>query len=339
MNPRKLCALPFLLSACLCLHAQTTAEPTTRPASLTEREVSFKTVDGLTLPGTLTLPATPKGAPKPSVAVLEQGSGVHDRNATVGQNKFFQQLAYGLAARGVASLRYDRRAKVDLKSFKTHADLDHEVVLDAVSALAFVQTLPDIDAGAIFYAGHSLGAELGPDVVAMRLAQKPASVRGMLLLSGIARPPDVVINEQIQVLGAAQGGTPEQIAAIQEQWTNVWNAARNPATPADTPLGVGAQLPATYWRDWLRRDPVATMRKLPVPTLLTRGNDDVNAPHADFVLLKAAASTSGSDAREFAGLNHIYMPAGSGMAMMAAGTVSPEFLDYIAKWITHIAAR
>jgi uncharacterized protein len=312
------------------------------PAGVTESAVSFPTTDSLTLPGTLTLPPAPpadskgKPVPRPPIAVLVQGSGVQDRDATVGPNKFFQQLAWGLAERGVATLRYDRRAKVDLNNFMQHADLEHEVVIDAASALAFVQTLPSVDSSRVFLVGHSLGAQLAPDTVALRLSQQPNSVRGMVLLSGVARPTDQVLDEQIRTLGKLQGGTPAQIDQVAKRWTDIWVQARDPNIPADKRIGVGASLPVSYWRDWLRRDPVATMHKLSLPTLVMRGAKDLNATHADFDLLKSAATAPGSDAHEFAGLNHIYMQLEgepNGTDIMKPGKVAPEFMDYLAAWL------
>jgi uncharacterized protein len=329
------------------LQANADAKKPHVPAGVTESPVSFITADGLALPGTLTLPPAPlppdpkKPAPKPPVAVLEQGSGVQDRDATVGANKFFQQLAWGLAERGVATLRYDRRAKVDMENFIQHADLDHEVVLDAAAALAFAQALPQVDPARVFLVGHSLGAQLAPDTVALRLSQQAGSVRGMALLSGIARPIDQVLDEQIRTLGKTQGGTPEQIDQVAKHWADVWAQAKDPATPADRRIGVGASLPVTYWRDWLRRDPVATMRTLAVPALVTRGTKDVNSTHADFELLKAAATAPGSEAREFTGLNHLYIPlAGepNGGDVFTPGKVSPEFMDTLAAWLLHTGA-
>ncbi len=44
--------------------------------------------------------------------VLVHGSGFGDRDATVGQIKLFKDLALGLASRGIAVLRYDKRSRV-----------------------------------------------------------------------------------------------------------------------------------------------------------------------------------------------------------------------------------
>jgi len=115
------------------------------PSGAVEWQITFAAAEGLTLPGTLTLPAVDLKQAKPPLAVLEQGSGVQDRDGTAGPNKIQQQLAWGLAARGIATLRYDRRAKVAPQTFAVHPDLDHEVVLDAIAALAWAGTVPDTD--------------------------------------------------------------------------------------------------------------------------------------------------------------------------------------------------
>jgi uncharacterized protein len=60
------------------------------------------------LPGTLSLP---KGdGPFPAV-ILVHGSGPLDRDETIGPNKPFRDLAHGLASRGIAVLRYEKRTK------------------------------------------------------------------------------------------------------------------------------------------------------------------------------------------------------------------------------------
>jgi hypothetical protein len=70
------------------------------PSALTEREV---TVAGV--PGTITTPLSP--GPHPAVVLLA-GSGPLDRDETIGRNKPFKDLAWGLATAGVASARFDK---------------------------------------------------------------------------------------------------------------------------------------------------------------------------------------------------------------------------------------
>lgn len=331
-----LTALLFLVPT-LAFSQQAPPVPDTKPtppAGVEERQVQFPT-DGLMDPGTLTLPSKHSG--KVPIAVMVQGSGVQDRDSTIGPNKIFQQFAWGLAQRGIATLRYDRRPKFDPASMKAHMDLDHEIVIDAASALAYCDTLSEIDPAKVFLLGHSLGAEMAPDIVAVRLKQRPASVRGMILMSGVARPIDVVILDQMRTLGKAQGGTQQQIDSLVAAWTAVFTAARDPKTPDSELLGVpgmGQKIPASYWRDWLRREPLVTLATLPIPTLVLRGTNDLNSTHQDFEMLQKTTTAHGSAGREFIGLNHEYIATnGDGRGASIAGQVSTEALDTIAHWI------
>ena len=58
------------------------------------------------LAGTITLPNGE--GPFPGV-VLVHGSGPNDRDETIGPNKTFKDIAWGLATNGIAVLRYDKR--------------------------------------------------------------------------------------------------------------------------------------------------------------------------------------------------------------------------------------
>ena len=76
-----------------------------KQASFTEKPLEL-TDQGYTLPGTLTLPNGP--GPFPAV-VLVHGSGPHDEDETIGPNKPFKDLAWGLASHGIAVYRYTKR--------------------------------------------------------------------------------------------------------------------------------------------------------------------------------------------------------------------------------------
>jgi pimeloyl-ACP methyl ester carboxylesterase len=317
--------------------------PTPVPDDAIERELTFPS-DGLTVPATLTLPhdaksRVSKGVP---IVVLVQGSGVQDRDETVGANKVFQQLAWGLAQRGIATLRYDRRPKFDAANFAQHFDLDHEVVIDAANALAFCASVPEADPSQVFLLGHSLGAQLAPYIVQRRLQEKPNSVRGYILLAGVETPIDQTILRQVAEFSKADGSPDspekdEQVKASVAKWQAIFAQVNDPRTPGDKVVGPG-NVPAAYWRDWIKRDPAAIMKQLPIPALVLRGELDRNVVHEDFTALSAAATVPGSKSEEFPGLNHLFMPVKDEHAdELQPGKISPEVLNTISGWIEAIA--
>ena len=77
-------------------------------AGATSQEVTLETPTGK-LYGTLELP---NGSSPFTVALIHPGSGPTDRdgnNPISGQNDGLKMLAQGLAAQGIASLRFDKR--------------------------------------------------------------------------------------------------------------------------------------------------------------------------------------------------------------------------------------
>src|SRR5437762_6888598 len=94
-------------------------------------------------------PAPRRGqGPFPGV-VLVHGSGPEDQDETIGPNKPFKDLAWGLASRGIAVLRYTKRtaqygAKMRLDSTFT---VEEETLADARAALALAAAQPEVDRG------------------------------------------------------------------------------------------------------------------------------------------------------------------------------------------------
>jgi pimeloyl-ACP methyl ester carboxylesterase len=93
-------------------------------------------------------------------ALLIQGSGVHDRNGSMPSFNFrsnlYERLARELAARGIASLRYDKRG------FNLPADAPRDYSLttrlaDASAALMVLKEQSEV-AGETLIIGHSEGA-------------------------------------------------------------------------------------------------------------------------------------------------------------------------------------
>ena len=151
------------------------------PEAFEERAIVLNEGTDWELPGTLTLPVG-KG-PFPAV-VLVHGSGPNDRDETIGPNKPFRDLAWGLATQGVAALRYDKRSKVHAGKMAALESMtvDDEVIADAVAAVRLLRQTDEVDPDRVFVIGHSLGGHLAP-----RVAAEADGVAGVVILSG-ARP-------------------------------------------------------------------------------------------------------------------------------------------------------
>jgi hypothetical protein len=151
-------------------------------SKFTEEEVSVGK-GLLSLPGTLALP---KGdGPFPAV-VLVHGSGPNDRDETIGPNKLFRDLAHGLASRGIAVLRYEKRTKhhpIMMALAVNRITVKEETVDDAVAACDVLASHEKIDPTRILVLGHSLGGMLIP-----RIGKAKDGIAGFISLAGSTRP-------------------------------------------------------------------------------------------------------------------------------------------------------
>jgi dienelactone hydrolase len=234
-------------------------------------------VPGLSLPGTVTLPAG--AGPFPAV-ILIAGSGPNDRDETFGPNKPFKDWSDGLAARGVASLRYDKRTLVNRAQLARRLSTftpTEEYVTDALAAVDLLRSRPEIDRRRVFVAGHSQGGTFAPKIV----TTQPA-VAGMVLLAGGSEPFGATLVRQTMFLAThndASGQPVEaQLAAVRRQAALIDDPNLTPTTPgADLPGG----LSPPYWLDLTHYNEIATARALPQPILLMQGDRDYQVTVTD----------------------------------------------------------
>ena len=142
------------------------------------------------LKGLITFPDE-VSSPVPAV-VMVHGSGPSNMDERVMKLTPFKDIAEGLAERGVASLRYDKRTFVYARKMrKTDVTVKEETVDDALLAVELLKQTPEIDRERIFILGHSMGAMLAP-----RIDAEGAGVRGLILMAGTPyRLEDIVINQ------------------------------------------------------------------------------------------------------------------------------------------------
>ena len=308
--------------------------PTPGADAVEERNISFLS-DGLKIPGVLALPKDRKG-PVP-IIVLVHGSGPHDADETIGPNKPFRDLAWGLAADGIATLRYEKRTHLAPDTFSAHPDLDHEVTFDAVAALAFASAQPEIDPKRVFLLGHSLGGTMAPVIAADRLKDAPGSVRGIIFLAGGALGIEETLMRQLLAQAKRQGEDQSQLDTIRKQWQGIFQTVNDPTTPVDEMVGTPPlRLPERYWRSWIAQDPAAELAKLGLPALVLRGTKDIQVSQADFDALARTNTVPGSENKQIDGVNHLMMPVAgdsTGQEYFQPAHVAPEVIQIIADWI------
>lgn len=306
------------------------APPPPIPADADYAEMETQVGEGAAaLPATLALP---RGTgPFPAV-VLVHGSGAHDRDETIGPNRPFLDIARGLAAQGIAVLRYEKRTRAHPQEFVGKVfGVDEETTHDAVRAVAALRASDGIDPERVFVLGHSQGGMLAPRIAAMS-----GHVAGLVLLAAPARSLlDIVIeqNRRLAVLddGAMSDAERAAIAAL----TSQVRAVRDPATEARAASLMGQ--PVGYWRSVDAVEPVAEARKLALPMLVLQGARDIQVVDADWQLWRRAFHADPKVAfKLYDALNHLGI-AGEGEGSLAEyqvpGHVDAALIGDIAAWI------
>ena len=303
------------------------------PAKSREREVTVGSGEWA-LPGTLSLPAGGSG-PFPAL-VLVHGSGPQDRDETVGGTKVFRDLAGGLAARGVAVLRYEKRTRAHGAKMKgLDVTPKEEVVDDALAALALLRAEAGVDPRRVALLGHSLGGMLAP-----RIASLDPRVAGIVVLAGNTRPPEDLVADQMDHLVAVGAATAGQAAATKADVARL--RALSPGAPeAKTATLLGA--PASYWLAFRGYDPAATAKGLTVPVLVLQGGRDYQVTSKDLDGWRAAlGGEPRATIRLFPALNHLFV-AGEGPSTPGEyekpGHVAPEAVEAIATWALALPPR
>jgi uncharacterized protein len=299
-----------------------------KPESAVEREVRFPSA-GLEFPAVFTLPAG--SSSRVPVIVLVHGSGPHDRDETIGPNKPFRDLALGLAARGIATLRYDKRTY----AFKSSIDAKKvtvgvEVIDDALAALQYAARLPEVDPDRVILLGHSLGGMMAPFIAA-----RFPSLSGVVLMAATARPLDELMYEQIG-FQLKLAGTPEaEVSAKLAEVKASFGRIRSGAAPDDEMVMFA---PASYWRDLFKYNVQAELGRLKPAVLVLQGGKDVQVRQADYDLIEKALEWKATTSKEFhwfPELNHLFMKV-EGEPTAAeygrAGKVDEAVIEIVATW-------
>ncbi len=259
---------------------------------------------------------------------MVHGSGPHDRDETIGPNKPFKDIAEGLAAAGIGSLRYDKRTFFAPKSVTPDSTVEDEVIADAVAAMNAAAKEPGADPARVYLLGHSLGGMLAPFV-----ALRATETHGVILMNAGAVPLDQTIERQLaaqmKATGSSQAAIDQQIEQVKQQFAQIRTGKM---TGSATVFGA----PAHYWADLLQRDIPAELKRIAAPVVVLQGGKDIQVNQQDYNLIRNALAGKKAEFKLFPNLNHLMMPVegeSTGAEYGKPGHIDPAVIKTIADWI------
>jgi pimeloyl-ACP methyl ester carboxylesterase len=290
------------------------------------------------LSGTLTLPA---GNGPFAAVVLVSGSGPNDQDETVGPNKPFRDIALDLAARGIATVRYDKRTRDYPRRINPiTATATQEYVPDALAGIHLLQHLPAIDTRRIFVLGHSQGGTYAP-----LITKRAPSVAGVILLAAGAEPLGAALLRQLRYEATFPGTigakAKAQLPYLRRQIAEIDNPGKLARERPGTVL-FNSIHPA-YYLSMLRYDEIATARSIPQPLLLLQGDRDYQVTVKDDlnVWLKGLRRRKGVTVVRFPKADHLFLD-GTGrpnpLENYRPGHLDPKLIATIAAWIDKVKA-
>lgn len=275
-----------------------------RPVSL---DVGGGTVYGTEL--------TPDGVSgKVPVVLLHSGSGPTDRdgnsNLLPGPNDSLKQLAEGLAKRGIASVRYDKRAigSSALPVWKEENLRLDDYVGDAAAWLRKLRA--DGRFSRVVMAGHSEGAQIAAEAC----AQGGADV--CVLMAGAGHPLDEILRDQLKdKLPPALARESDGILASLKEGKTVDRVP--PPLMALYRPDVQPYLISTF-----QHDPRTAIAALKMPVLILQGTSDIQVSQDEAKALSAAAPNARLVIVQ--GMNHLLKIVGDDQALQQKSYASPD---------------
>ncbi len=280
--------------------------------------------------GILTLPNVQEKVP---LLIIVGGSGPTDKDLSMGPNKIYKDMAWGLATQGIASYRYDKRtrafaAKMGNQDLLT---VKEEYLEDLQAIVAKFSRHESIDSNRIFVLGHSEGGYLIP-----WFASEVKGVKGFIIGAGNYHKLADMISAQLLHLNRYTRSEKERadLLAILARVPYAQNKL-NLQSPKDSlPLG----LSANYLINLNTKAPVNYLSFLQrYPVLVLQGGRDYQVPVTEFEAWKVALANHPQVTFQlYHQLNHIFMK-GEGVCLPSEytepGNVSKTLILDIAAWV------
>ena len=218
---------------------------------------------------------SPKGENQPPLAILIAGSGPTDRdgNQALFKNNSLKYLAEGLAQKGIATFRYDKRVIAQIN--KATVQEEKMTFEDEVNdALLVVNHFKD-KYKKIILIGHYEGSLIGLLVAQKVVVSKFVSISGAgnssatLIEEQIGKNAPQLKEESLKIISQLRKG--ELVENISPYLAPVFRKSVQP-----------------YLISWFKYEPAKEITKLQIPILIVQGTNDLQIEDKEAQLLKEA---------------------------------------------------
>ena len=332
-----------------------------KPYPYHEEEVAYMNKDaGITLAGTLTLPATEGFFP---AVILISGSGTQDRDETILNHKPFLVLSDYLTRLGIAVLRVDDRG-IGGSTGGSREDTSEDFAGDVISGIEYLKNRREINPQQIGLIGHSEGGIIAPMVAA-----ENHDIAFVIMLGGTGLSGEEVIYLQAAMLARVYGASDELVnlernnqeklfdilkeetnnSIAEEKMRNVMTEMLGEMSEDDkltlglTENNMESQLQimlSPWYRNFLFYDPRIALKKVICPVLAIVGEKDLQvAPKENLQAIEEALRSGNNEdykVIEMPNLNHLLQAAETGSPAeygKIEETISPKVLELVGQWI------
>ena len=205
-----------------------------------------------------------KGSEKTPLVILVHDQGYLDKNSTVGVRKVFRDLAYALADKGIASVRYDR-TNLD------NDDIEDSIALMQEELLAVYEScknFEEIDNNRIYVLGYGVGGYLLPKLV------ERMDIDGLIIASSPCMDLHQSIYEKQMYEVECEVTMSEQNKKVRrkeiEASRDLIETLVNPEDFYQDIFGYSS----SFWIQLQSYDAIQTVENLNLPVLITQGSND-----------------------------------------------------------------
>lgn len=239
------------------------------------------------LSGTLLLPDHPANVSNMKVVLIVAGSGAVDRDGNVAhlKNNSLKYLAEGLAEKGIASLRYDKRGVADSAAVMM-PEKDLRFANNVNDMLDWYDLLEkDGRFSGIILLGHSEGALVATLAAQKVQEQKKTKLQGIILLTAAGSPAAEILKAQLIAAELPHNMLQKALAILQHLQRGEKTAIVPPELNALFRLSV-----QDYVISWFAIDPVKELARVTVPVMIVSGGQDIQVPTAEAKKLAAVGA-------------------------------------------------